>query len=333
MPMHRSTAAALRGSSMALAIAALGLGACSKPGDAPRSPPSREATPATAAPSRGPGPTPIATLSTPTSSDMTAPAASGQDATSLASPAPADADHAGGIAWKLAASDADVDAAFAAARAETKPVFVYWGAKWCPPCNQVKATIFNRQDFIERSHAFVPVYVDGDSPGAQKLGARFHVSGYPTMLLFSPNGNEVTRLPGEVDPGRYTDLLNLGMNAARPVKAMLAEALAGKPMPVNDWRLLAFYSFDTDQQQLVAKDRIAPTLGRLAAACPSDQPATAMRLRLKALAASDEKKPARVDLVARAAVLAMLGNPGAAREEVDQLVNSAADIARALSRK
>ena len=239
----------------------------------------------------------------------------------------------GGIAWRHASNDADVDAAFAVARAETKPVFVYWGAKWCPPCNQVKATIFNRQDFIERSHAFVPVYVDGDSPGAQKLGARFHVSGYPTMLLFSPNGNEVTRLPGEVDPGRYTDLLNLGMNAARPVKAMLAEALAGKPMPVNDWRLLAFYSFDTDQQQLVAKDRIAPTLARLAAACPSDQPATAMRLRLKALAASDEKKPARVDLVARAAVLAMLGNPGAAREEVDQLVNSAADIARALSRK
>ncbi|MEO8526441.1 MAG: thioredoxin family protein, partial [Caldimonas sp.] len=65
-------------------------------------------------------------------------------------------DHADtGIAWKQAASDADVDAAFAIARAETKPVFVYWGAKWCPPCNQVKATLFNRQDFIERSRAFV----------------------------------------------------------------------------------------------------------------------------------------------------------------------------------
>ena len=81
-----------------------------------------------------------------------------------------------------------------------KPVFLYWGAVWCPPCNQVKATLFNRQDFIERSRAFVPVYVDGDSPGAQKLGARFHVSGYPTMLLFSADGTEVTRLPGEVEP-------------------------------------------------------------------------------------------------------------------------------------
>jgi thioredoxin-like negative regulator of GroEL len=238
----------------------------------------------------------------------------------------------GGIAWKHAASDADVDAAFTAARAESKPVFVYWGAAWCPPCNQVKATIFNRQDFIERSRAFVPVYVDGDSPGAQKLGARFHVSGYPTMLLFTPQGVEVTRLPGEVDPARYTGVLNLGMNAARPVKAVLAEALAGGgKLQANDWQLLAFYSFDTDQQQLVGKDQLAATLARLAAACPNDQPATAMRLRLKSLAASDEKAPVRVDATTRAAVLDLLGHAAAAREEADQLINSAPEIVGALA--
>ena len=56
-----------------------------------------------------------------------------------------------GIAWKNATNDAEVDAAFALAKSESKPVFVYWGAKWCPPCNQVKATLFNRQDFIERT--------------------------------------------------------------------------------------------------------------------------------------------------------------------------------------
>jgi thiol:disulfide interchange protein len=118
-----------------------------------------------------------------------------------------------GIAWRNAASDAEVDAAFALARAEDKPVFVYWGANWCPPCNQVKATLFNRQEFIERSRAFVPVYVDGDSPGAQKIGARFRVSGYPTMVLFNPRGEELTRLPGEVDAVRYTQVLTLGMNS------------------------------------------------------------------------------------------------------------------------
>jgi thiol-disulfide isomerase/thioredoxin len=179
------------------------------------------------------------------------------------------ADSVVAVAWKHASNDADIDAAFAAARASNMPVFVYWGARWCPPCNLVKATVFNRQDFIERSRAFVPVYVDGDSPGAQKLGARFNVSGYPTMVLFSPQGAELTRLPGEVDAARYTEVLTLGMNALRPVKEVLAQALHGtagdrQPLNADDWRLLAFYSWDTDEQQLVPKDSLGEVLGHLA---------------------------------------------------------------------
>ena len=47
-----------------------------------------------------------------------------------ASVAVAQADAPAGIAWKNATNDADVDAAFAQARSESKPVFVYWGAQW-----------------------------------------------------------------------------------------------------------------------------------------------------------------------------------------------------------
>ncbi len=238
-----------------------------------------------------------------------------------------------GIAWREAATDAEVDAAFAAARAERKPVFVYWGAKWCPPCNQVKATLFNRQDFIERSRAFVPVYVDGDSPGAQKIGARFHVRGYPTMVLFNADGKEVTRLPGEVEPARYTEVLTLGMNAARPVRDVLADALAHPAtLGPNDWRLLAFYSWDTDEQQLVPKDRVAATMRALADACPADADGTAMRLRLKALAAADDaKKPPKVDPATRAAVIAMLGDEARTRAQTDMVTDYAAEIVRAMS--
>jgi thioredoxin-like negative regulator of GroEL len=243
-----------------------------------------------------------------------------------AAPAPS------GIAWQKAASDAEVDAAFAAARADNKPVFVYWGAKWCPPCNQVQATLFNRQDFIERSRAFVPVYVDGDSPGAQKIGARFRVSGYPTMVLFNVEGKEVTRLPGEVDPVRYTEVLTLGMNAARPVSAVLADALARPAMLAgNDWRLLAFYSWETDQQQVIEKDKLPATLLALADACPRDVPDAAMRLRLKALAFADEKKAPPVDAATRAAVTAMLGEAARTREQTDMVTNYASEIVRAAS--
>ena len=239
-----------------------------------------------------------------------------------------------GIAWKNASSNADVDAAFAQAKAESKPVFLYWGAKWCPPCNQVKATLFNRADFIERSKGFVPVYVDGDSPGAQKLGARFHVSGYPTMLLFSAQGTELTRLPGEVDPAAYTEVLTLGMNARRPVKELVDQVRAGgQGLTPADWRLLAFYSWDAAETPLVPKGGLPALLAQLAAAAPREPAAVAMRLRLKALAGAGDKSSAKPDPTAAPTVLALLADATAARALFDVLAGNPTDIVHAVSAK
>ena len=234
-----------------------------------------------------------------------------------------------GIAWQTG----DVDAVFAAAKAEHKPVFLYWGAKWCPPCNQVKATIFNRQDFIERSRHFVPVYVDGDTPSAQRLGSRFKVSGYPTMILFTPDGGEITRLPGEVDADQYMQVLAMGMNGARPIKETLAAALAsgdatGARLTPEDWRMLSFYSWDTDDAQLVAKVNVAATLQRLAKACPADQPDSATRLALKAVTAAatvKDVKP-RDDAVATTLLRKTLAEPRVSRANFDILTNNASDL-------
>lgn len=234
------------------------------------------------------------------------------------------------IAWQYAANEAEVDAAFAQARKDGKPLFLYWGAKWCPPCNQLSATLFNRQDFIERSRAFAPVYIDGDSPGAQKLGARFKVRGYPTMVLFNPQGTELTRLPGEVDATQYTEVLTLSMSAQRPVRALLADARSGgKGLSANDWRMLSFYSWETDEQQAVAKAALPSVLAQLAAACPSEQEQASTRLMLKAVAATP--KGARADPAANQRVLRLLGDAAQARAQMDVIGNSAAELVRALS--
>jgi thioredoxin-like negative regulator of GroEL len=189
------------------------------------------------------------------------------------------------IDWKVGASDADIDKAFALGKQLGKPVFLYWGAVWCPPCNQVKATLFSRPDFVERSRAFVPVYVDGDKPGAQRIAARFKVSGYPTMILFQPDGTEITRLPGEVDPQVYLLTLTAGMNAQVPVKDLIQRGLAGQSLTAEQWRLLAYYSWDTDEQQILGTKEVPERLAQLASRVPVELPQVRDRLAFKSLAA------------------------------------------------
>jgi hypothetical protein len=70
---------------------------------------------------------------------------------------------------------------------------------------------------------------------------------------------------------------------------------------------------------------------QLADACPADQPEIATRLRLKALAAVDEKASAKPDAAAQATLVAVLADGPQSRLYMDVLTNDAPDIVRALS--
>ena len=229
-----------------------------------------------------------------------------------------------GIAWKTAA---EVDAAFTLAKNENKPLFLYWGAVWCPPCNQVKATVFSRSDFIERAKSFVPVYIDGDAPDAQKLGSRFKVSGYPTTILFRADGTEITRLPSEVEPARYMQVLAQGMSGARPVKALLAQARVGKPLSAAEWQHLAFYGWEVDEQAVLPRAERAATLWQLAQTSTAIAPEASARLALKAITVAAADKAAKVPAVDKAAALqrvrAVLASPAIARANLAELTYGA----------
>ena len=149
-----------------------------------------------------------------------------------------------GIAW----FDGDVEEAFQEAKTIGKPVFLYWGAEWCPPCHYLKDKLFTRPDFIARMRNFVPVYLDGDTESAQIWGEKLSVQGYPTVIVFSPTGDEVMRMPSTLPVDQYQEVLDAAMSSTRPVKVVLDEVMTTGPSSAKaaDLTTLAFYSWSQD---------------------------------------------------------------------------------------
>jgi thiol-disulfide isomerase/thioredoxin len=240
-----------------------------------------------------------------------------------------------GIAW----FGGTVDEASAHARAKDLPVFLYWGAEWCPPCHEIKATVFRSSEFIERSRLFVPVYLDGDAENAQALGEKFAVLGYPTMIVFSPAGEEITRIPGGIDIQAYANVLDLAIGAVKPAASILARVLeTGAALDVAECRLLAYYSWEQNPALLANRDKAA-VFGSLHDACPAALGVERSKLFLAqldaAVAVTAKGEGAALESGLRAAaperLLEILGDPALQRANVVSLMLSGARLTAAVT--
>jgi thiol-disulfide isomerase/thioredoxin len=186
----------------------------------------------------------------------------------------------GRVAW----FEGGVDAAFARARAEERPVFLYWGAQWCPPCHRIKREVFTHPRFAELVDQVVPVYLDGDTPEAQRWGEAFGASGYPTLLLLAPDRRELMRFSGVTNFAEFAAAFEAALTASRPVAETLRMALDGTA-DADDWRLLAELSWMQDPRvDLEGEARLAARKA-LADRVPSTLPEASASLSGSLLAA------------------------------------------------
>jgi len=171
------------------------------------------------------------------------------------------------------------------ARRENKPALLYWGAVWCPPCNQLKARVFSHPEFASVTQSFVRIYLDGDEPGAQEWGEKLNVSGYPTVLILAPEKSgkktemktqmkERLRLAEFVNFKEFQTLMAAALAESVPLKKNLvakATAKYGKKATLEEWKLLALTwdvaetSSDASDAQIKASIK---ELDRLFVACP-----------------------------------------------------------------
>lgn len=237
------------------------------------------------------------------------------------------------IDWR----EGNVDEAFAEAKEKNKPVFLYWGARWCPPCNQLKATVFKRPAFIQQTQQFVAVHLDGDEPGAQRWGEYFGVVGYPTLIVLRNDRTELTRLSGGTDVEMFPKVLAMAQKQTETAAQLRDRALRSPDdLSANDWVLLANYGWDVDLDRLSGAGQGAALLRKLADVCPVD----ALRPRFAILALSmavqeadkpETALPADQQAAAQALLLSVMQDRAQLRANHAELSYQGADLIAAAS--
>ncbi len=126
-----------------------------------------------------------------------------------------------------------------------KPLFVYWGASWCPPCASIKSRVFTHAHFIQETKNFIPVYLDGDSKSAQHWGEKLKARGYPTLMILSPDGKEITRLSYSLSKEAFAEALKSLYANLHPIQNVVKTALNGSATE-GDWSRIASHSWEQD---------------------------------------------------------------------------------------
>jgi thioredoxin-related protein len=111
-------------------------------------------------------------------------------------------------AWQVSAAEedwlTDLPKAQAKARSENKMVLMdFNGSDWCPPCKALRKNVLSSPQFLQYAKKHL-VLVDVDFPkhktqseelkkANEQLSEQYKVEGFPTVVVLSREGKELTR--------------------------------------------------------------------------------------------------------------------------------------------
>lgn len=184
-----------------------------------------------------------------------------------------------GIHWRT-----NPEQAFEEARSSGRLVMFYWTAEWCPPCHDLKANVFPKPSFIEKTRLFVPVYLDGDQPHAQAWGEKLGVVGYPTLVVLDPDGTEIVRVSGGMNLAAYEEVLDTALSITQPMDVLLASLDNPGDLTLTSCRRLAYHAWSSGPAYSGSGSEIGIKLLEASRRCPAEVPVDRARLQMVAAA-------------------------------------------------
>ena len=82
-------------------------------------------------------------------------------------------------------------------------VFVDFTAEWCVACKEMELRTFRDPAIIGKlNNDWIPVRMDctQDSAESERILKKYRITGFPSVLLLSPDGTQLSLLSGVISP-------------------------------------------------------------------------------------------------------------------------------------
>jgi len=104
-------------------------------------------------------------------------------------------DKATGEAVKLGFT-IDKSSTMARAAAEQRLVLAFFTTEWCSWCRRLEADVLSTPAFQQGSSPWLKLVIDAEKGDGVDWAKRFHVRGFPTLILLDAQGEEIDRQSG-----------------------------------------------------------------------------------------------------------------------------------------
>ncbi len=120
-------------------------------------------------------------------------------------------------------SDESYEQILSRAKKENKYVFIDFFTTWCGPCKRMDEMTFTDAKVGELLNSMIPADWDAEKEPWQAVAKKYKVSAYPTLLVIGPDGKEVDRHLGFLEPAEFIEVIDGYRNGVGTVAALEKE--------------------------------------------------------------------------------------------------------------